>query len=220
MNQKHYITLIFFFVTLMSVSAQTKTEEDQVVQFSGVVVTEENGEIVPLGYTNIGVKGTSRGTSTEYDGFFSLAVKEGETMVFSRIGYQTAELLIPDTLTHKFYSVYQAMSRDTVWLPEAVIYPWPSREHFKIEFLAMNVKDELKERAMENLDAYTLAEMRETLPGDGRESGSLVLRQNAEANYSTGQFKPMNILNPLAWKKFIDAWKKGDFKKKKKEKEK
>lgn len=194
--------------------AQKKVKKEDVVQFSGVVVTEEAGEIVFLPYTNVAVEGTSRGTITETDGFFSIVAVKGETIVFSRIGYENARMVIPDTLSSDYYSIVQPLTQDTILLPEAVIYPWPSREHFKEEFLALDVTDELREIAEENLDATTLVELRKNLPGDGREATSLILRQNADKAYYYGQLKPQNILNPLAWKKFIDAWKKGDFKKK------
>jgi len=186
--------------------------------FSGVVVTEENGEIIFLPYTNVAVEGSSRGTITETDGFFSIVVVKGETIVFSRIGYEDAKMIIPDTLSADYYSVVQPLTQDTILLPEAVIYPWPSREHFKVEFLAMDVTDELREQAEENLDAQTLVELRKNLPADGREASSFVLRETADKAYYYGQLKPQNILNPLAWKKFIDAWKRGDYKKKDKKK--
>lgn len=208
------ISLIFVTQSL----AQKKVRKSDVVQFSGVVVTEEAGEIIFLPYTNVSVEGTSRGTITETDGFFSIVAVKGETIVFSRIGYETAKMAIPDTLTSDYYSVVQPLTQDTILLPEAVIYPWPSREHFKEEFLAMDVTDELREQAEENLDAETLVELRRNLPTDGREASSLVLAENASKAYYYGQLKPQNILNPLAWKKFIDAWKRGDFKKKDKKK--
>lgn len=210
-----FIFSFFFFTQAFS---QDKTQKQAVVQFSGVVVTEEEGEIVFLPYTNVAVKGTSRGTITESDGFFSIVAVKGETIVFSRIGYENANLVIPDTLTADYYSIVQPLTKDTILLPEAVIYPWPSREHFKIEFLAMDITDELRQQAEENLDAITMAELRENLPVDGREATSMVLKENADKAYYYGQLKPQNILNPLAWKKFIDSWKRGDFKKKDKDK--
>ena len=210
-----FIFSFFFFTQAFS---QAITQKQAVVQFSGVVVTEEQGEIVFLPYTNVAVKGTSRGTITESDGFFSIVAVKGETIVFSRIGYENANLVIPDTLTADYYSIVQPLTKDTILLPEAVIYPWPSREHFKIEFLAMDITDELRQQAEENLDAITMAELRENLPVDGREATSMVLKENADKAYYYGQLKPQNILNPLAWKKFIDSWKRGDFKKKDKDK--
>ena len=212
------VLIIFTFFYAFEAIGQIKVDKQDVVQFSGVVVTEEGGEIIFLPYTNVAVEGTSRGTITEIDGFFSIVAVKGETIVFSRIGYENAKLEIPDTLSSDFYSVVQPLTKDTILLPEAVIYPWPSREHFKVEFLAMDVTDELKQQAEENLDAITMAQLRESLPFDGREATSMVLKENADKAYYYGQLKPQNILNPLAWKKFIDAWKRGDFKKKDKDK--
>lgn len=212
------VLIIFTFFYAFEAVSQTRVDKQDVVQFSGVVVTEEKGEIIFLPYTNVAVEGTSRGTISEIDGFFSIVAVKGETIIFSRIGYENAKLIIPDTLTSDYYSIVQPLTKDTILLPEAVIYPWPSREHFKIEFLALDVTDELKQQAEENLDAVTMAQLREELPFDGREATSMVLKENADRAYYYGQLKPQNILNPLAWKKFIDAWKRGDFKKKDKDK--
>ncbi|MEM9846635.1 MAG: carboxypeptidase-like regulatory domain-containing protein, partial [Bacteroidota bacterium] len=113
------------------------------------------------------------------------------------------------------YSVVQLMTEDLVNLPETVIFPWPSRDHFKLEFLAMDVTPELQEYAAENLASQTLEQMRENVPKDGRENASFYLQQQAAKNYYIGQNPPMNIFNVVSWKKFFDSWKKGDFKKKK-----
>ena len=53
-----------------------------------------------------------------------------------------------------------------------------------------------------------------SLPADGREAVNYQLRQQANKAYYAGQVPPMNILNPAAWLDFIQAWKRGDFKKK------
>ena len=59
-----------------------------------------------------------------------------------------------------------------------------------------------------------MKEIRYSVPVDGRETTSLVIKQQATDYVYTGQMKPQNIFNPLAWKKFIDAWRRGDYKKK------
>ena len=191
-------------------------EKSDLIQFSGVTVTEdEYGEMAPLAYTTISVVGTTRGTYSEVDGFFSIVAAKGDTMEFSRVGYQTVQHIIPDSLEQKFYSWYQVMSRDSILLPEAVIYPWPSREHYKIEFLALDVSNELRQRAKDNLAREILDRMKTDVPADGSEAYALT-RQNLVTEYQySGQYKPQNIFNPLAWAQFVKAWKRGDFKKKK-----
>ena len=84
-------------------------------------------------------------------------------MVFSAVGYKTVEYKIPMDLEDDRYSIVQLMTLDTINLPETVVFPWPSREHFKLEFLAMDVTHEMQERAMRNLANETLERVRSAL---------------------------------------------------------
>jgi hypothetical protein len=54
-----------------------------------------------------------------------------------------------------------------------------------------------------------------SLPRDGREAVSQQFRNQAAKAYYAGQTPPMQVFNPAAWADFIQAWKRGDFKKKK-----
>ncbi|MBK9255521.1 MAG: carboxypeptidase-like regulatory domain-containing protein [Saprospiraceae bacterium] len=212
---KLYLITFLLIAGLISGYSQKKDDQVKVIEFSGMVFGEgDDGSPVPLPYTNVSVMGTSRGTSTDIDGFFAFVALAGETIVFSRIGFKTVEIKIPDTLKSTQYKWIQIMSEDNILLPEAIIYPWPSRDHFKQEFLAIDISNELRERAKENLAEEVLSDMRYTIPADGKETTSLVLRQQANDYVYTGQIRPQNIFNPLAWKKFVDAWRRGDFKKK------
>ena len=197
--------------------AQQSGKDDFAIQFSGVVVTEDEntGDIIPLPYTNIAIKGSSRGTISALDGFFSLVALKGDTISFSYLGYQTIEYVLPDSLDKHYYSYYQIMSKDNILLPEAVIYPWPSREYFKQEFLAMDVNQELQQKARENLAEEVLRKMINEVPADAKEAVDLHLRQQAQAATWNGQFRPMKIFDLVSWQKFIKAWRNGDFKRKK-----
>jgi hypothetical protein len=202
-------------LTLMVSVLSAQTEDNSVVQFSGIVLTDNKGVLEPLPYVNVYIAATHRGTYSGSDGFFSLVGRKGEVVVFSSIGYQDVEYLIPDTLFADRYSIFQIMTRDTILLPETFIYPWPSREHFKLEFLAMDISNELEERAAENLSERALAQMMAYLPSDGDENVDFYLRRQAESYYYAGQVRPIQVLNAFAWKQFIDALKRGDFKRKK-----
>ena len=200
---------ILLWLGVTHLSAQT-----DVIQFSGRVITTENNKIEKLIYANVAVKDTPRGTTTGIDGFFSLAVAKGETILFSTIGYETKEYIIPLDVEGNLYSKDIIMQKDTLFLPEAFIHPWPDKDYFKIEFLALEVDNYLEDIAAENLSPERLEALRQILPVDGGEVSKLELRQASEAYYYNGQFKPQNIFNPLSWKKFIDSIKNGDFKKK------
>ena len=210
--------LLLMIVMLVSVvHAQKKREylQDDVIQFTGKVVTaDQNGEIVPLPYVNVSVEGTSRGAIAEYDGYFSFVALKGETIVFSRVGYRTVSFVIPDTMNNNYYSWIQIMSQDDILLDEVVIYPWPDKDYFKQEFFAIDISDELRAKAEENLAQEVLTQMRYTVPVDGREASNLYIRQKAAEFKYSGQIKPQRIFDVMAWKSFIEAWKRGDFKRK------
>ena len=211
-----FLILSILYLSYGILNAQKKDEPIKVIEFSGKIVYDNNGNPEPLAYTNVAVKGTNRGTFTEYDGFFSLVALAGEIVVFSRIGFKTVEIKIPEVLTSDRYTWVQIMTVDDYVLPEAIIRPLPSKEHFKQEFLAIDISNELRENAMANLADEKLKEIRYSVPVDGRETSSLVIKQQARDYIYTGQMKPQNIFNPIAWKNFIDAWRRGDFKKKEK----
>ena len=210
-NKLSFIIALFLFSTF-SLFSQT---DNQLIQFSGMVVDGTTSQMFPLPYTNILVKGKGRGTYSDFDGFFSIVVEKGDLIEFTALGYKTVQYQIPDSLTNDRYSIIQLMTKDTINLPETVVFPWPSREHFKLEFLAMDVTSELQKKANENLANETLERMRSAVASDGPENTSFYLRQQARKTYYTGQAPPMNIFSPVAWKQFFDAWKNGDFKKKK-----
>ncbi len=201
------------FLLLMVVTSQAQKNEN-LVQFSGMVLDGSTDELYPVPYTNILVKDKGRGTYSDFKGFFSIVVEKGDVIVFSSIGYKTVEYKIPTDLEDDRYSLVQLMTQDAINLPETVVFPWPSRDHFKLEFLAMDVTPELQRRAAENLAKESLERASAGVPRDGRENANFYLRQQAREYYYIGQQPPMNIFNPVAWSKFFQAWKNGDFKKK------
>lgn len=217
--KRNYLFVFLFtsFFGLNSLSAQ-EIESEELIQFSGMVLDGMTAQLYPVPYTNILVKGEGRGTYSDFNGFFSLVIRKTDTIVFSAIGYRSVEVSIPDSLNDSRYSLVQLMSQDTINLPETVVFPWPSREHFRLEFLAMDVSKEMQERAMENLAAESLERGREIVILDANEHADMYLRQQARNNYYIGQTPPMNIFNPIAWKQFFDAWKRGDFKNEKNKK--
>ena len=213
--KKLLIILSFLGLIVFELSAQT-VRDSNLVQFSGMVLDGTTEELLPIPYANIFVRSEGRGTYTDFKGFFSIVATKGQEVEFSAVGYRTVKFTIPDTLTDNRYSLIQLMTQDTFNLPETVVFPWPSREHFRVEFLAMDVTNEMQEKALENLAQRTLEKGKELVVADGNENADVYLRQQAQNYYHIGQTPPMNIFNPFAWKKFFDAWKKGEFKKKKK----
>lgn len=209
------LILLFSLMIFGSTLASAQDSNENLVQFTGIIMDGKN--LQPIPYANIFDLTSRRGTYSDEKGFFTIVAEKLDTIQFSFIGYETVEVIIPDTLENNRYSLVQLMTRDAINLPETVIFPWPSKEHFDIEFLAMNVTDPLEEAAAKNLEQKTLRKLQESVIADGDENADFYLRQQAKTTYYQGQAPPQNIFNPLAWKGFIDAWKRGDFKKKRRE---
>lgn len=212
MKKLIFTTLLLFSGLSLMYSQAT---DRKAIQFSGLVVAQDDfGEPTPLAYTNISILNSNRGTISDVNGFFSIVVQERDTVVFSRVGFESVRFTVPDSLTENRYTWYQIMTKG-VMLPETVIYPWPSREHFKYDFLAIDISDELRQQKDQNLASTVLEELRYAIPADGQETFKIEQEKQIYNYQYSGQYKPQNIFNPIAWKQFIDAWRRGDFKKKK-----
>jgi hypothetical protein len=210
MMRRIFISTFLLLAGLFSLLGQQK--EPHLVQLSGMVLDGANEQLAPIPYVNILVLEKSRGTYSDFNGFFSLVVEVGDVIEFSAIGYESVRYRIPDTLTDNRYSIVQLMTRDIINLPETVVFPWPSREHFRLEFLAMDVSYEMDEIAATNVAEDAMQRMRSEVIRDGRENANYYLRQQTSQYYFIGQRPPMNIFSPVAWKQFFDAWKRGDYK--------
>ena len=209
MNRKGSLLLTLFFFSLCSFAQE---ENKDLIQFSGVVVTRDS--LAPVPFATILVKNTSRGTTSDYYGYFSFVAKKNDTLIFSSIGFKDSEFIVPDDLEGNHYSLIHSMLQDTIHLDEVEIYPWPTPEQFKDAFLALNIPDDDLEIARKNLNSDLLAERAKEMPMGGSLNFKWQNQQRANQLYYAGQYRPNNLFNPIAWAQFIKAWKRGDFKRK------
>jgi hypothetical protein len=209
-----FITGIFTFFSAVTFAQKKESPNNNLIQFSGIVV--EGDSLRPVPYTSIMIKNSYRGTVSDYFGYFSFVAQKNDTIEFSAIGFRDAAFVIPDTLTTNTYSLIQVLATDTVYLNTAVIYPWPSKEQFKQAFLQLNIPDDDLARAQKNMARADIKERMVGMSADGSLNHKYSMQQVQSKLYYAGQLPPNNLLNPIAWSKFIKAWKNGDFKNKKK----
>lgn len=192
----------------------TKKTANNLIQFSGVVLDKDSLTPVPL--VAIIVSGTNRGTKTDFYGFFNLIVNPGDELEFVSIQYKNAYYKVPDTLNNRYYSAIQILVKDTVKLPAIEVYPWPSKDEFKKAFLTLNLTDTDIERADKNLQREALTYLERNQTASASENYRYVMQAYYTKVYSAGQQPSISLLNPVAWAQFIDAWRKGKYKKEKK----
>ncbi|HLC83654.1 MAG TPA: carboxypeptidase-like regulatory domain-containing protein [Bacteroidia bacterium] len=207
-----FTVFIPFFASAQKKAVAWQDGKHDLVQFSGVVV--EGDSLKPIPYTSIIVQNGYRGTVSDYFGYFSFVAQEGDTLEFSAIGFQSAFFIIPDTLTNYKYSLIQVLKMDTISLPTTDVYPWPTKEQFKKAFLALELPEDDITRADRNMARSDSKERMTGMAMDASLNYKYSMQQYQSKLYYAGQLPPNNLLNPIAWAKFIKAWKNGDFKKK------
>jgi hypothetical protein len=194
-----------------STHGQTETGSPNVVQVSGLVVTGDS--LAPLPYCTVFRARDRRGTMTDVRGFFSLPALEGDTLEFSSVGYVSQQAVIPVGSELGRVNLVQPLGRDTVNMADAFVYPWPSKERFKQEFLALGLPNKGLDPAWESaVDPMEMYDRLIEVGRDGQSTSSEVLSAQAiQAGYA-GQAPPVNLLNPVAWAKFLQALKAGELK--------
>ncbi len=203
-------TFLFTIGCVFKTLAQFEQLKDSVVELYGVVMTADSLRGIPA--VSVVVKG--RGTVTNDQGVFSIVVLKGDRVEFSSVGYKPKVVEVPKNLQGNQWSIIQLMVTDTVYLPVTIIRPRPTREQFERDFVNTRMPDDNLEIARKNNDEARRRVLINTLPRDGREAANYALTQQAKKYYYSGQTPPIGLLNPVAWKEFINAWKRGDFKNK------
>ncbi len=206
--------LTLFLLISYSFKSQTNSSlsYSQLIQISGVVLDQDSGSRIP--YVSILVKGTKKYYMSDQRGFFSLVAYPNDEIEFHSISHKNRTYKINDTLNQKYYSIIQLLAKDTILLQEIEIYPWPSKEEFKRAFLALNLNSTDIDRAENNLQRDDLSYLERNKNSSSSENYKYVMQAYYTKIYSVGQQPMNNLLNPIKWAQFIDAWRKGKFKSK------
>lgn len=187
-------------------------DDEDIVQINGVTMTADSLRAVPGAVVML--KRHHRGTISNEQGVFSLVAHKGDTLVFSALGFRAKEFAIPGNIKGHYFSMVHLMTQDTFYLQETIIRPFPTREQFNYAFKYWDIPDDRYEVARRNTEALMLRALAYTLPKDGSENQSAYQDMQAQKAVYYGQWPPSNLFSPLAWAEFYEAWKRGDFKKK------
>jgi hypothetical protein len=205
--------------------AQDKAYEKGLVQLSGVVSSKRIGSIP---FATIKVRNSYQGTYAAFDGFYSLVVKEHDTVEYTAVGFKKAIFIIPGNASdHKFINSPE-LETDTLSFQGPVVGPRMSYEEFKTAFLNLRLGDGYAENARKNLDPEVLSQLYETLARDGGENQQIAMQNFMNSYYYSGYQTnynmmgnnstpvPASLMNPFAWAQFFQAIKDGKYKKKEK----
>ncbi len=224
MKHNYSLLLLVLFAFAYNVNAQKRTVKDSLkpVQISAVVFANDTlPQSIP--YANVIVKNRNRGTMSNAQGFFSFATLPGDTLRITCLGFKPETLVIPDTLSQKEYLARVIMFRDTTMLEEVTLYPWPTPDRFKEEFLATRVPTTQNDIAMKNLAIQELKARAAAMGYSAEEMQDFMIQSRQQGIYDFGRYGGFSnggtailgsLTNPFAWQEFFKAVKRGDFKSK------
>ena len=204
---RNLLLLLSFLFLFDTVRSQT---DSVLIQFSGVVLSAD-GSFSPVSFASVNDMNLGGGTVCDFKGFFSMVIYNGDEIAFTCLGFQPTTYKVKYDGHNPFITDTIYMKPMTMKLPEATVYPWGTRDQFAEAFVHMNIPDDDLARAQKNLDADYLRMIGQDMVF-GDVNAHQVLTNYAASYYFKGQYRPVQLLNPMAWAQFFKVLDSGGFK--------
>jgi hypothetical protein len=194
-------------ITGKTLAQQSDTTMRQVIQFTGVVFSGDSSTVIP-GVHVYAPKG-GRGTTTNPYGFFSMPVLEGDSIIFSAVGFERDYYIVPEHDEDHSLKMLVYLQEDVTYLEEVEVFPYPSEAVFKAAVLAAELPNQ---QQIDNLEEWLrseqMQEMYWNLPASPNMNHRYFMQQQIQHN--SNRFMPQQnpLLNPFAWASFIRSLKK------------
>jgi len=154
---------------------------------------EVNGkDSLPIPGVNIVEKGTSNGTSTDFDGQFAFTVQKGATIIVSYLGFKTQEIAILDQTTFNIVLVESSES-----LNEVVVIGYGAQLKENISGSVSSVDS----KALENIPQVGVGQLLQgraagvSITQNSGQPGSAVSVRIRGVNSITGSSEPLYIID-------------------------
>jgi hypothetical protein len=222
-NNTHFTLIGLLVLTCLGLSSGSVQAQGQqkAIIFTGIVVAGKTTERLP-GATIL-IPKAGKGVLATNDGYFSIPVFPGDSIVFSYVGYKTQYHKIPRNYNAETYSAIIVMRADVQMLAEVRVYPYATEEEFKKAFLELRLPDQADRDAIARSTSQEyLTKMAAITPNSAQTNFRYTLDQQLfgrESAANRGFATTFPFLNPFAWDRFIKSVKNGDLKKKEYRKE-
>ncbi len=204
-----YCLTIILLLFVTAIFAQDAKRSNKLVQFSGIITDTDSNSVVPyVTITNLSNKDLRY--AANYQGYFSIIVNPGDSLVFTAIGFNSKVLVLPNEITDYKYTEMIKMKSETVYLKAVRIYPWATIEEFNKDFLSMKVADDDMAIAKRNLSPKSIQGMVLSLPRNSAEISNSNYRYNFDRMMNVNMRQTNPLLNPFAWGKLMQQIFNGD----------
>ena len=174
----------------------------EVIQFTGVIFNEDSTSVVPG--THVYIPKSGRGTTTNPYGFFSMPVLEGDSVIFSAVGFERAYYVVPEHKEESSLRVLLYLDEDIAFLEEVEITQYPTESMFKEALITMELPHQREYANIYSwLNSQYMQEAYFTLPASPTANAPYLI--NLQRQSYTNRYSPPGIplLNPFAWNQFI-----------------
>jgi hypothetical protein len=205
------IKILFSFFIVITFLFGANAQITDIIQVKGMVV---NIHFEPISFVHILIINKKRGTVSDESGKFDFFAEKGDTLQFSSIGYKKSSYYIPTITTSKIFFTVPVLKADTTILKEVIILPWKNYKEFEKIFVETKVIEDDIYRAEKNiaLIKFQMLVNDDDIPSAPGAAYNLSMQQRVSQLYWKGQTQPLQILNYVAWAKFLDYIKNGKFK--------
>ncbi|MBU2997296.1 TonB-dependent receptor [Cellulophaga baltica] len=138
--------LLLIAITLLNISLYAQDS----YQVSGVVSDENN---VPIPGANVVIAGTTKGTSTDFDGIYKITVKKDDVLQFSYIGYKAQSVIVGAEKT-----INVSMAEDLAELDEIVVVAYGDQKK-------KNVTSALTKVSSDDIENVAVSRVEDALRG-------------------------------------------------------
>lgn len=205
---KYLVVFVFLLYSIIGFSQDGEEAGDQkrIIQFTGVIFTPDSSSVIPGVHVYVPLAG--RGTTTNPYGFFSLPVQEGDSVIFSAVGFKRRSFIVPAHRESSSLKMIFTLEEDITFLSEVEVFPYPTEEMFKAAVLALDHPDQ---RYYNNMNAWLnsgyMNSAYANLPAGASGNYQYYLQQQQQARRNNYQAPANNYLNPFAWARFIRSLK-------------
>lgn len=126
------IVSIWLFLMITDTSSQITNDTISRI-LNGLIV--DHLTCKPIENVLVRNKKTSKAVFSDSVGGFSIIAKEGDTITFHFISYKKYILI---TGSKDFKNLIVKMNAGNIFLKPKIVYPWPSKERFRDEFIKLD----------------------------------------------------------------------------------
>ena len=209
----YLVLLIICVASALTINDSVAQGKKRIVQLSGVIVGESNNNGLPG--VHVYVPKAGRGTTTNALGYFSMPVLANDSVVISAIGYEKQSYIVPNN--HEAgdnITLLVELVTDVTYLEEVQIMPFPTEALFKEAIIALNLPIDADQYENDQMSEDLLAYMVSVTPMDANQNHWNFMNQQIQYQQNRYMVPSNPFLNPFNWANFIQAIKRGDFKKK------